>query len=917
MSLGSSIRGREAELAAIDELLTVVSGSEEAVAIVQGGEGLGVTRVLEAARRQAAAAGVCVREATAAPGDRLVPLGQLVAAINEAEAPLGPEAGGGARPYEDRRYRLLRDIERRLRRLTEVSAVMVCLDDLHWADTGTVASLGYLVRELRDCPIFWVLGARDTDLSADLDAALASLHAEGATRLHLQPLTEDAARDLAYDLLGVSPGPELARLVQRCAGNPALIVALVDGLLDEGLVHYDARSADLLCPAIPLSVCEIARSRLLQLGPNALEVARGAAALGSTCTFAQLSVLTQISPAALLGPLDELSRCGLLTDGKAGITYREDVLREAVLQNLAAPARRAVQRQAADVLLSEGGEPAEVAARLIASVEDGHRDAAVSLVGAARRLGVIDPAAAASVGEHALRLVESSDPLHGTLAGETAVLLHTAGRHTEAHGLLAEALVHPMAPEQEGELLSYIAGASGLPAHVRTDAGRRALGLPDLTQALRSRLRASVLSGLCLSGQVAEATVVAEAVLADDIEGDWVAGQRPDDPARRSYALALFDHARGAYAAALERLDDAEHRASGHEDGELRTAIDLARIEGLSMTEAPSAALSVSAEGSARAGMTGRRVTSRLWDGLHGRQLLHAGRVEDAVAVLGRHFGAAADGGVRSIGDAAALTAFARAAAHLGATEDADAAVVQAEQALSDPSPEIRRHAAWLLACLVADPRRRAPLELPRFPAELDDPARMVRMCATGDSDLAECAVSVAEERHVQNPASGLVGASAQHARGLLEHDAAALERAAAAFDEGGRPLDAAGVLEDLAALQGPRHDLTERDALQAAWQRYTMTGATTDAARVQARLAVVGKGWSPGARGQRARWERLTPGERAVAELVAGGLSNREVADRLELSPHTVSDHLRRVFAKLEVHSRLRLIQIRHGPVV
>jgi DNA-binding CsgD family transcriptional regulator len=57
-----------------------------------------------------------------------------------------------------------------------------------------------------------------------------------------------------------------------------------------------------------------------------------------------------------------------------------------------------------------------------------------------------------------------------------------------------------------------------------------------------------------------------------------------------------------------------------------------------------------------------------------------------------------------------------------------------------------------------------------------------------------------------------------------------------------------------------------------------------------------------------------LTDSELAVARLVARGLSNREVAEHLFLSPHTVSSHLRHVFAKLGVNSRVDLARIAAG---
>jgi DNA-binding CsgD family transcriptional regulator len=57
--------------------------------------------------------------------------------------------------------------------------------------------------------------------------------------------------------------------------------------------------------------------------------------------------------------------------------------------------------------------------------------------------------------------------------------------------------------------------------------------------------------------------------------------------------------------------------------------------------------------------------------------------------------------------------------------------------------------------------------------------------------------------------------------------------------------------------------------------------------------------------------WAAMTGSELAVARLVAQGLTNREVAERLFISPHTVSGHLRHVFMKLRVNSRVDLARI------
>jgi DNA-binding CsgD family transcriptional regulator len=94
------------------------------------------------------------------------------------------------------------------------------------------------------------------------------------------------------------------------------------------------------------------------------------------------------------------------------------------------------------------------------------------------------------------------------------------------------------------------------------------------------------------------------------------------------------------------------------------------------------------------------------------------------------------------------------------------------------------------------------------------------------------------------------------------------------------------------------------------ALERYEGAGAHAWAARVSAELRRLGI--RRGTRGPRSRpaygWESLTATERAVSQLVAEGLTNRNVARRLHISPHTVNTHLRHVFEKLSVSNRAAL---------
>ena len=113
------------------------------------------------------------------------------------------------------------------------------------------------------------------------------------------------------------------------------------------------------------------------------------------------------------------------------IVLAERLVGEAVVTSLAPPLRRALQRQAAEVLVTEGGEATEIAgAWWRAWSRRRRRDPA--LLDATRRLGALDPSVAADVGGELFARVSVDDPLYGAIAAETAVLLHAAGRHAHA-----------------------------------------------------------------------------------------------------------------------------------------------------------------------------------------------------------------------------------------------------------------------------------------------------------------------------------------------------------------------------------------------------------------------------------------------------------------------------------------------------
>jgi DNA-binding CsgD family transcriptional regulator len=155
-----------------------------------------------------------------------------------------------------------------------------------------------------------------------------------------------------------------------------------------------------------------------------------------------------------------------------------------------------------------------------------------------------------------------------------------------------------------------------------------------------------------------------------------------------------------------------------------------------------------------------------------------------------------------------------------------------------------------------------------------------------------------------------MAGAVARHARGLLDDDEACLREAVRLMGDSERPLVRASAQEDLARLVGADRPREAVALLDDALSAYTAAGAERDAARARRRLRDLGvrRRRTLGPPGGQHGLAALTRAEQEVVRLVAQGGTNREVAARLFLSPHTVNTHLRNAFTKLGVRSRVEL---------
>ena len=189
--------------------------------------------------------------------------------------------------------------------------------------------------------------------------------------------------------------------------------------------------------------------------------------------------------------------------------------------------------------------------------------------------------------------------------------------------------------------------------------------------------------------------------------------------------------------------------------------------------------------------------------------------------------------------------------------------------------------------------------------------ADLVRLAlAAGDTGRARRASAAVTEVASRNEVPWMTGA-ALHCRGLVEDDPEILQAAAAAYARGSRPLGRALACQDAgAAFARHGHANRARPLLDQAIGIYEQLGAARDLARAEATLREIGI--RRGRRGARQRpqvgWHSLTPTELTVAGLVAEGLSNPRIGERLYISRRTVQAHLVHVFAKLDISARAEL---------
>ncbi len=619
--------------------------------------------------------------------------------------------------------------------------------------------------------------------------------------------------------------------------------------------------------------------------------------------------------------LAEAIRARVLEDDGAVLRFRHDLIRESIYADLPASVRRGLHREAGHRLAQARAPARQIAEHLARGATRGDAAAIGWLTRAAREAAERSPDVAADLLARATGLMDPQDPGRDQLLAEQAGSLMLAGRIADA-----EAACRSLLDRDHDQ---SVAGA------VRICLGHALLAQGQAGDALREFTRAAE-SPACTGAQLAAAQAWASyARLAlGDLDGAAAVAQEArsaavpaGDHLSASIALAsltLVAEFRGQLRDALQIIDEAV-RLADRSPGRMGHRYPLHGIRAWLLIELDrlDEARSALAAGRQLGEELGVRWPLPTYQVFQAFERFIAGAWDDACTELEAGFELAEEIGEtysRVYADGVlSLISF-----HRNDISRADEAASAADRDLAGRSPGYRMTlAAWPRALVLAaagdlsralatiagawDVCARQGLVL-EFPAVGADLVRLA--LAAGDTGRARDACTAVAEVAAANEVPWITGA-ALHCRGLLADDAEILQAAAGAYARGSRPLQLALACEDAGAAFARQGDVQRaRPLLDQALAIYERLQATRDLARTEAVLREAGI--RRGRRGTRGRpqagWRSLTPAERAVAGLVAEGLSNPQIGARLYVSRRTVQTHVAHVFAKLDLNSRAHL---------
>ncbi|WP_406831704.1 AAA family ATPase [Pedococcus sp. KACC 23699] len=900
--------GREDVLAQAHRVLaTTLHSGQGAVLLITGDPGTGKSSVVSAVVERAGSLGFAVGTGKAEEADQIAPGAPLLVALRSGQAPvLDSDSFTALSSLYDHRLWLVDRLASLLEEEASRRPIVIAIDDLQWADRLTRFALDVLPPRLAGSPVVWVMASRDRPSSATSEPIKTGPAEVPLHQIELAPLSESDVMSWAARRLGSTPSGRAAELLHGAGGNPFLVAELLTGLVL-------ARAAGDVSDEIPQTIKQMVTQRCHAMPEASQRAVRISAVLGHPIHLDDLMDLLGDDIIDLdTDWLSPLITYGVFAARAEWVVFRHDLIRQTVYDTTSAAVRRDLHRRCARWILRNDGSALAAAPHALAFARSGDAEAIRILSAAAAASSEVDPVGAADLARSAYLLTKRDTADHMELGLQTLGLLPAAHRDTEAIELADRLLAVASDVEVAAQLEFLARGAlwrTGALEEILTRT--EAFANVEVSQVAGTRLRSIQALTMTRSHasdaarQFAEDTLAASRRLRDRPSEQMALealGEVARKEGRHRDAHRHFHHLRSLFGksylapeiASLQHLDryDEAHRLLRDARGEANAA---------GVTVAPAL------------------IEAQIW------QDHDLGRVEDA-EVGARTLVRLAD----EVGDEDSAHGAHLILAWLCVTrgelhEAREQLTISLDSPVPDPPNTTLSEAlvtGWLSAAegdaaaavRILEPLLNgAPLTLSYWPWI---PGRMRNFAdiglAASNGDLVRRAAHIASIGAERNPGVSSFEGQALLLRGLVDQNLDVLAGAVRILEDGPRELLLARALTDygLALLEAGQRK-NGISALDRAWGPFERFDIRSGMETVQMALRSAGvrrKHWLPSPRRAKTGWESLTTGERRVAGLVGSGASNRAAAEALGLSPNTVATHLRSIFAKLDVSSRVQL---------
>jgi DNA-binding CsgD family transcriptional regulator len=804
--------------------------------------------------------------------------------------------------------------------LSEFRPLVLLVDDVQIADELSLRFLVYLAERLEDLPVALIAASRTGDLGADSEMLSRLMTSTADCTLSPSALSLDGVRGL-LDSAGMAT-EDRADLVRASwevtSGNPLLVRELIAAFRHDAVSWLDA-TVEVIGRFAPESVGRRVMLRLAHLGTEALALARAGAVLGDGCSLSHAAALAGLEITRAVAAADRLSLAQILI-GTDALSFAHPMIRHAVYNELPPAERSHAHADAAELLHREHAPVEAVARQLLASppnAEPWAREALHEHARAAARkgapsvavrclrralevsppaerspamlvdLGIVEAASAEPTAlarfEEALAVLDDSTERARALyaLGNT---LYRHGRYAEAAATLRRGVDLFRQHDRASALMfegAFMAPAYHVASLYREAWDRLEALAPSLVEprpldpAERVLLAHLSFRRTMYEPPAAEAAALARRALED---GSLLRGQAPESMAGHMaiWALVFTGNAGEAQLAAEAMITDAQNRGAAFAFAEASLSRALALRARGQIADA-----AVDAHAAIDGAACGWREAGPAPQAVLGDCLIERGDIEGADAALRAASDALAPRSAR-VTDFWFLSLRGRLRLLKGDPQGALEDYLTAGTTFDFyglVSPAISwRVPAGLAAHACGDHDRAIEL------------ISEERSLAERFGLPVQLGVALRALATVQGHTAGIE--QLVQAIEILETVDAPLELARTLIDHGG-------------GLRRQGHRVDSREPLRRAADLAHRCGAT--ALERTARDELLASGARPRT-AVLGGIEALTPSERRIANLVADGLTNREIAEALFLTKNTIEWHLRHVYQKLQLHSRAEL---------